>query len=157
MTPESKSLSERLLDGARMLGALWRSKHRCELGWSLGPRDIVMEPCSCEKKTKFCQGRHLFIILAFQNGQGGDAEFGDYGLAFTLMSTAQWDATGLTMVVESEMAGALRIGQKSMISAVHLRKLSADPASAVSIFSLTRTFPKARVEGIVEPPPDKVA
>lgn len=157
-----KSLSERLLKGAQMLGNLWRRGKRCDRGWSLGEADIlstvsplVFSGCSCAKPGDFCKARWLWITLALENQQ--EIADGPFGLAWT-MTAAQWDATGLTLVVESEKAGLLRIGSKGTISAAHLRKLADDPQSAISIFSLTRAFPKARVEGVVEPPPpEKVA
>lgn len=161
MTP-TKTLSDRLLDGARMLGNLWRRGKRCERGWSLGAADIlatvsplVFSGCTCAKPSEFCKARWLWIALALENRQ--EIFDGPAGLVDT-MTASQWDATGLTATVESEKAGTLRIGSKGVISAAHLRKLADDPESAISIFSLTRTFTKARVEGVVEPPPpEKVA
>lgn len=149
MTMEARPLSERLLKGAMKLGALWRSKRRCVKGWSFDPLDLCMVPCSCEPMTDFCKGRLLWIILAFQNGQGFDADFGEYELAL-MMSSKQWDATGLTMSVTLEKGGDIKIGPKGMMPMAHLAKLAQDPASAASIFALTKAFPKARVEGIIE-------
>jgi hypothetical protein len=156
MAPEQKPLSERLLLGAKMLGNLWRRGKRCKTGWDVTPADvatgggIAFLPCPCEPKTDFCKARIQWLTLAFQAEL--EIVIGPYAL-FYMMTAPQWDATGLTATVESEKAGMLRVGQKGTISMTHLAKLAQDPASAVSIFSLTRTFPKARVEGVVEPGP----
>lgn len=155
MNPETptQTLSDRLLKGARMLGNLWRSKLRCARGWAIEPQDLVpgfavFGPCLCPKKTKFCEARVLWLNLALEANQF--IESGEHGLADT-MTAAQWDATGLTMTVESEKAGTLRLGSKATISAAHLAKLSENPDAAISILALTRAFPKARIEGILEP------
>lgn len=150
MTPENRPLSERLLKGAMKLGALWRSKRRCAKGWSFDPLDLCMMPCACNPKTDFCNGRLLWITLAFQNGQGVDVDFGEYELGL-MMTMKQWDASGLTMSAIVEKGGDIKIGPKGMMPMAHLAKLAQDPASAASIFALTKAFPKARVEGIVEP------
>jgi hypothetical protein len=157
MDPTSQPLSERLLKGAMKLGALWRSKRRCLLGWSFTPEDICMEPCKCEVKTDFCKGRLLWIVLAIQNGQLEDAEFGDYGLATTVMTAKQFDATGLTMSIPVKDVGEIKVGPKGAMSMAHLAKLYQDPQSAISIFALIKAFPKARIEGIIEPSKEVVA
>ena len=149
MDPTTQPISDRLLKGAMKLGALWRSKRRCARGWSLTPEDICMEPCKCEPMTDFCKGRLLWITLAMQNGQGEDSEFGDYGLA--LMMAKQWDATGLTITFLIPSGEEVRVGPKGSMSMAHYRELSKDPQSAISILALIKAFPKARIEGIVDP------
>jgi hypothetical protein len=154
MSLDQKTLSERLLDGARILGNLWRRGKRCKEGWDLSPADgltaagVAVMPCECSPRTEFCRARIEWVALAIRADRA--IVMGPGGLAVT-MSAAQWDLTGLTMAVESERAGLLRIGPKGTMSAAHLRKLSEDPESAIAVFSLTREFPKARVEGFVEP------
>jgi hypothetical protein len=154
MDPTSQPISERLIKGAMKLGALWRSKRRCTLGWSLTPEDICMEPCKCEVQTDFCRGRLLWITLAAQNGQLADVEFGDYGLA--LMMARQWDATGLTITFSMSNGGEVRVGPKGSMSMAHYRELLKDPQSAISILALIKAFPKARVEGIIDSPKEVV-
>jgi hypothetical protein len=145
-------LPERLVRGAVKLGALWRSKRRCETrGWSLRPGEylenpFVMDPCDCEKKTDFCAARLLWLSLAAQNGQ--EIVPGDYGLALTM--APQWDSTGLTITLEVQDGIQVQVGPKGSMSMKHYRELLKDPAAASSIFALLKAFPKARVEGIVD-------
>lgn len=149
MNPSTKTLSERLTDGARMLGNLWHRGKRCKLGFDIAESDIALGPCPCEKKNDFCRARELWLKLAMERGQ--EIEVGSSAMVFVTMSPGQLDATGVTLTVESEKAGVLRIGPKGTMSAAYLRKLAEDPKSALSIFGLTKAFPKARVEGVVEP------
>lgn len=166
MTPDTtslKSLSERLLAGAKILGNLWRRGIRCKNGWDVSSTDLVTAagitifPCGCTPRTEFCKARIQWLSLSFMAcREDVPIVEGLCGLFYS-MSAKEWDATGLTATVESEKAGTLRIGSRGTISTAHLTKLSQDPASAVSIFSLTKAFPKARIEGVVEPPQEAIA
>jgi hypothetical protein len=156
----TKNLSERLLAGARMLGNLWRRGKRCQRAWALGDADLlaVVTPlvfggCTCDPRTDFCKARWLWITLAVQAEQ--DLADGDHGLALS-MNPAQWDATGLTITLPVADDVNVAVGPKGSMSMRHFRELSKDPAAAQSIFSLLKVFPKARVEGIVEPAPEAV-
>lgn len=160
-TQSPKSLSERLLAGAKMLGNLWRRGKRCARAWAIGDADIlatvtplVFAGCACEPRTDFCKARWLWITLAVQAEQ--ELADGDHGLALS-MSSSQWDATGLTITLPVEGGANVAVGPKGSMSMKHFRELAKDPKAAQSIFSLLKVFPKARVEGIMEPDPEKVA
>lgn len=159
MTP-TKNLSERLLAGARMLGNLWRRGKRCLRAWAISDADLlatvtplVFGGCPCDPRTDFCKARWLWITLAVQAEQ--ELADGDHGLALS-MTSAQWDATGLTITFPVADDVQVAVGPKGSMSMKHFRELSKDPAAAQSIFSLLKVFPKARVEGIVEPSLEKV-
>lgn len=148
-------LSERLLAGARMLGNLWRRGKRCARAWAISDVDIlatvtppVFAGCSCEPRTDFCKARWLWITLAVQAEQ--ELADGEHGLALS-MSSAQWDATGLTITLPVADDVNVAVGPKGSMSMKHFRELAKDPKAAQSIFSLLKVFPKARVEGIIEP------
>lgn len=152
----TKILSDRLLAGARMLGNLWRRGKRCARAWSLGDADLlatvtplVFGGCLCEPRNDFCKARWLWITLAVQ-AQPEELADGDHGLALS-MTSAQWDATGLTITLPVADDVQVAVGPKGSMSMKHFRELSKDPEAAQSIFSLLKVFPKARVEGIVEP------
>lgn len=153
MTP-TNPLVDRLQRGAIKLGALSRSKRICATrGWSILPGEylenpFVMEPCDCEKKTDFCMARVLWISLASENKQ--EIVPGDHGLALT-MNGKQWDATGLTITLPLKDDVQVRVGPKGSMSMTQFHELSKDPISAAGIFALLKAFPKARVEGVVEP------
>jgi hypothetical protein len=153
MTP-TNPLFDRLQKGAIKLGALWRSSRRClSRGWSIQPGEylenpFVMEPCDCEKKTDFCHARLLWLSLAAQNKQ--EIVPGEHGLALT-MSSKQWDVTGLTITLPIKEGLQVKVGPKGSMSMAQFRELSKDPASAAGIFALIKAFPKARIDGIVEP------
>lgn len=147
-------LSERLQRGAIKLGALWRSKRRCETrGWSILPGEylenpFVMESCDCEKKTDFCTARLLWLSLAAENKQ--EIVSGEHGLALT-MTPKQWDATGLTITLPVADGLQVQVGPKGSMSMAQFQELSKDPTAAAGIFALVKAFPKARIDGIVEP------
>lgn len=154
---QSPLLSERLLRGAAKLGSLWRSKIRCaSRGWNILPGEFISDPfvidsCECEKPNDFCKGRILWLTLAAENGQ--EIVAGDSGVALS-MNPKQWDATLLTMSFPVSETEKVSLGPKGAMSMSHFHELSKDPKAAGSIFALLKAFPKARVEGIVEPSQD---
>ena len=142
-----RTLSKRLLDGAAMLGRLWKRGQRCVRAWNIEPPgDAPENPCGCTPETEFCKARRLWLSLAVENGQKITA--GDFGLAHT-MKPEQLDATQLTFTFPVDGV-PVKVGQKGMMSAVHFDQIMRDGDSARSILALLKAFPKARVEGIVE-------
>lgn len=148
---QKKSLSERLIEGAGILGRLWKRNRRCaSRGWSIPQDDYLEEPfainsCECSVQNEFCKGRLLWITLAADNRQ--EIVTGDHGLAFT-MTSQQWDATGLTITLPIE-GGQVTVGPKGSMSMAHFRELAKDPKGSAGIFALIKAFPKARIDGIL--------
>ena len=143
-------LSDRLQNGAAMLGRLWKRKQHCVRGWAIDPHEYIedpfeLAPCGCDVVNDFCKARQLWLTLAVQNGQ--PIVPGEQGLART-MTPEQMDATQLTLTFDVD-GTPIKVGQKGMMTAVHFDQLMKDPDSARSIFALLKAFPKARVEGIM--------
>ncbi len=72
-TKTQNPLSKRLLDGAAMLGRLWKRNQRCARAWNIEPGEylenpFVLDSCGCEPETDFCKARRLWLTLAAQNG-----------------------------------------------------------------------------------------
>jgi hypothetical protein len=138
--------SKRLVNGAAMLGRLWKRQNRCKRGWDVTEADVLLEGCGCEPRTDFCKVRGQWIRMAGENGQ--DIVIGENGLARS-MNDDQWDATGLTITLRREDGQEVKVGPKGSMSMRHYMEIESDPASAAAIFALVKAFPKARVEGIL--------
>jgi hypothetical protein len=130
-------IAERVLNGAKLLGQLWRAGERCASGWSLGKE----AGCSCgEAGTKFCKARELWVSLAVIDGR--DPLEGEFALAL-MMKASEWDATGLVMTAEPSQIGLVTIGPKpaSEVTMLELASLARSPDSAGGILKLMRKFP----------------
>ncbi len=143
MSPkEEVPCSKRLVNGAALLGRLWKRGNRCKEGWNTGESF----QCTCSPKTDFCKTRSQWLLMAAESGQ--EIVIGENGLARS-MQDDQWDATGLTITLRREDGQEVRIGPKGSMSMKHYMEIEKDPASAVAIYALVKAFPKARVEGIL--------
>lgn len=101
------ALPRRLATGAGYLGGFWRDGIRCLGGWRMR--------CPCEKKNDFCQTKARWIELLLE--LHGEWPYGvDPSSPFAVieaMTLSQFDATGLTMLVEIPPARKpIRIGPR---------------------------------------------
>lgn len=147
---EALPFSERLQKGAAILGRLWKRGVRCEHGWNIDPLHLTeqapyLSACGCDPETEFCRARRQWVRLARENGVA--ITDGEYGLAISL--GRHWDATQLTITLETSDQRAVKVGPKGSMSMAHYLALLEDENSARSIFALLAAFPKARVEGIL--------
>lgn len=143
MSQKTLPLPERLKKGAGKLGEIWKIlDQRCPAAWSL---DI----CTCQPVKRFCQGRLLWLTLAVEAGR--DLQEDPYGLVLA-MTASEWDATGLTMVVEHPDMGKLLIGSsgESVTGMVDMAKMMDAPEVLASTLRVLRAFPRSKVEGIQE-------
>jgi hypothetical protein len=133
-----KSLDERLQNGARVLGDLWRSGERCARGWSVW--------CECSPRGKFCRAKLLWIELATGAGREIDDE-SEYAV-IEAMKASEFDATGLVAVVEHPASGRLRVGPGGGIRSMRDLALVAskvDEAGRGTIARVLSTFPGSTV------------
>lgn len=139
--------SERLKNGAALLGRLWRlPEQRCTAGWSL-------DNCTCQPKKKFCEARELWIELALSEPEGHDFEEGLFGLGIA-MRASEWDLTGLQMKIQhSDPAiGLMVIGSSpECVSGMSYIAMVMDaPEGLASTLRVLKTFPRSKVHGIVQ-------
>lgn len=144
---------ERLLDGARKIGAIWRLGDRCATtGWAVKSIDTadpdgvefgLEDLCRCkEKATRFCKAKVQWIMLALTERE---IVTGDYGFVLT-MSGKEWDATGLTLGWQLEGVGKLKVGIKTGLTMKDLIILGHDPVSAIVPLKLMHAFKDSKLE-----------
>jgi hypothetical protein len=143
MSVEEKTLEERLMKGARIIGELWRLKERC-------PKGFAPEECACEKKTRFCKAKAQWLGLAFADAR--ESVEGEYDLAL-MMKGLEWDATGLTLKWDLEGVGLIHVGSKGNLKMADLLALMENPESARSVLGLMKSFPGSQVQSIAAPQP----
>lgn len=139
----TEALATRLRKGAQVLGALWRSKTRCPFGWALIVTDELLITCDCEpdKETKFCRAKRQWVALV-----SGGREFlsGDLAVPF-MMTASEWDETGLSMKVEVDGVGEIKVGKHGTITMTDFRSISGDPESGRRMLGLLKAFPGSKI------------
>lgn len=131
----------RLLNGAKILGQLWRAGGRCEEGWA----------CGCVRKTsKLCLAKGQWFALAVVAGRTAPEQDGPYGL-IEMMTVSEFDATGLTIAAELAGIGTYKIGPRGVVRMTDILELVKDPAGIASVFRVIDKFPGSRVVKIEEP------
>lgn len=153
-------LNARLLRGAKVLGDFWKSGQRCPEGWGIsdikvvegGPDCGTHRDCACEKKTDFCKARVHWINLALQAGRPPLME--DQGIPF-LMSSQEWDATGVILKYPHPEVGEIRIGTGpgAQISMLEFTRICDIPETMASFLKLFKVFPGSQVVGREQAPP----
>lgn len=154
MAAIDKPTAERLRDGAKTIGNLWRAGERCRTaGWAVkGLADAEScedqfdpdELCKCgAKATRFCKAKVQWMLLAMAEPR--DIVVGEYGFALT-MSGSEWDLSGLLLGWDVPEVGVLKIGVKGALSMKELKGLMAEPLGARTTLRLIKAFPGAKVE-----------
>jgi len=138
---EAIPISVRLLRGAKILGALWRSGQKCKLGWNIDGTDPDLVLCRCENPTKFCAAKKQWFQLVLCER---DPIPGLNGLAL-MMSGQEWDETGCGFRIGSLVVGTSKDSRMSMRD---YHALSSDPESAEKIIRLLERFAGSKVEAV---------
>lgn len=133
---EVKPIRERLLAGARMLGALWASGQRCTAGWTF---DLA---CACEKQSKFCLARRqwLEMVSSDQDPERCLHGAGENGLVEVMLSS-ELAAARITIKLDT---GDM-IGPKGQVQVKDAAIAAVNPAGAAGILKLLKTFKGSRV------------
>jgi hypothetical protein len=134
-------IEERLKNGARLLGQLFRSGQRCAGGWALSC-------CSAPVKTTFCRAKYQWHMLA--NSADRSCGSGPWAIV-EAMTPAEFDASGLTLTAEISEIGTVKVGPKGQMSMADLLTLAIDPQSARGTFKVLQGFPGSKVVKIEEP------
>jgi len=133
---EMKPIQARLLDGARMLGALWLSGQRCTAGWT------VDQACACTAPTKFCAARQQWLKMVVQdeNPERRLPGSGEYGM-IEIMLSSELAASRVTIKIDTGDV----IGPKGQIQVKDAAAASQHPDGAAGILKLLKTFKGSRV------------
>jgi hypothetical protein len=139
---EERPVEERLREGAKILGQLWRKNVRCESGWRV-QSDRGYPDCPCKAPGAFCRAKIQWAILAL--GAGRVLEEGPFGLLAT-MTVSEIDLSGVSIIADVSGMAGFKIGRGGNARATDLIELARDPESAVSVLSLLKAFPGSRME-----------
>lgn len=144
----TSDLTPRLRKGAQVLGALWRSKQRCSLGWGLAGHETLPIVCDCQVETRFCKGKRQWALLALEAGR--EFILGEHGLAL-MMTASEWDETGLVMNVEIDgEAEHLKVGRAGQMKMADLAAISSDPETGRKMLGLLKAFPGSKVQAVAQ-------
>jgi hypothetical protein len=153
--PATLPVAPRLVNGARLLGQLWRSGERCANGWS--------GRCECQAKTKFCAAKAQWCQLKATTPDW--RKFEDSAAPFAVIDTMTLNeiaATGLTVEYRLyENARTLKVGPKGEISVMDFAEICAassvgeSRAEAESVLRIMTTFSGAKVVGVEKTPAPK--
>lgn len=135
-------ISERLLNGAKLLGQLWRSGVRCGSGWSAG--------CLCGSPVKFCRAKEQWMRLADKAGRTVDVA--SQWAFIEAMTIDELEATGLTLTRDLGDLGKVKVGPAGDFPVREFMKICGDQESLKSVLRVIRKFPGSRVTAVEDPP-----
>lgn len=134
-------IPERLFNGVRLLGQLWRSGVRCSAGWSATCEDGTKKTKFCGVKAQWCQMKAA--QLAGLGKRVAEYTFADDPLAMIkVMGAAEIDALGFTVVFkiagqgDAEHTIGAGTGKASSLKMADLVQLADKPDGAWSVFTL---------------------
>lgn len=128
-------IAKRLINGSRVLGALYKSGQRCKNDWAGVCEDAP------EARSKFCKGKLQWLALAVEDiGRDLSGVEDSFGLIH-VMKCSEFEVTGLTMTLDNNV----KIGPSGMITATDAGRLSQDPSSIPSVLKILETFPNSKV------------
>lgn len=134
MSFDTVPIGVRLMNGAKMLGILWRSGQRCRSGWS--------NECCCNPRTRFCSGKFQWTELARQDDR--PLEGGQY-MILEAMSMSELEASGIILSVDIPGLGKVRVGKGGEIPANDFLTLAKNPTGIESVFKILNAFPGSKV------------
>jgi len=133
-------LSTRLLNGARVLGSIWKNAEEPKsCGWGF---------CGCYHSgqgTKWCEAKRQFYVLLTKTGR--DPHSGDFAVIES-MTLAEADAANVVVEVEVPV-GKIRVGGGGAISWADLGKMTGSPKEAASLFQVLSNFKGSVVHQVV--------
>jgi len=132
---DEKSIKERLIDGAKILGGMWKEspeKDRCSKGWSLY--------CDCDKD--FCTGKRLWKSIAKLEGRDLENTDHPFGM-IEVMKPSELDAARLTLTIQVG-EDLIRVGINGQVPWKELQKI--DDQSGLNSFMKVLAHFDASVE-----------
>jgi len=139
--------AERLVNGAKLIGQLYRSGQRCGAGWKFGCPDAA------QAKTKLCRAKGQWEALAAQAGQkipDDQAPPSDFEFIGEL-SIKQLVASGFTMTVDLGDGQPIKVGPAGVIPVADFVGMARDPQGMEGVLKVLREFPGSKVTGTEEP------
>lgn len=145
--------TERLVNGAKLMGQLFRSGQRCGAGWKFGCPDAAAS------KTKLCRAKGQWEALAVQAGRKiSDDQAPPSDFEFVeAMTVKEFVASGLTMKVDLGDGSPVRIGAAGEIPIADFITMAIDPTGMNGVLKILRSFPGSKVTGVEDPPKPKEA
>lgn len=138
--PSKLPLADRLVRGAAVLGRLWREEKRCDLGLAF---DCF---CADEKLSEFCRAKRQWTKLFCETGRDG-IDFGPSdGNGFGVieaMTSAELNASGLTLTLDMDQIGKVKVGPKGDLPWADFCKLGGEILPTV--MEVLKAFPGSRV------------
>lgn len=125
----------RLVNGAKMLGDLWRDGLRCRGGWRA--------KCDCEKSTKFCRAKLQWASMA--SAERGPGIFS--GTPFEIieaMTGEEFRASDLTIELEVPEFDRVKVGPRGDVSYDDVAKTDVGLRAVVMVL---KKFPGSKVVG----------
>lgn len=144
MAATDHAIQERLVKGAAVLGRLWREGNRCEMTWA--------QVCTCAAKSVFCTAKEQWVALFDQlmderklnPGISEEREIGAgiFGIV-EAMTSAELSASGLTLTLEVDGIGKVKVGPKGDTPWEDFVKCNGEVLKTV--MEVLKHFPGARV------------
>jgi hypothetical protein len=122
-------MNDRLLNGARMLGALWGNGQKCRSGW--------LPECSCPEPTQFCKVKVQWVALTRQDGRTINPD----RMIVEAMTARELEESGRTI----ELDNGVKIGPAGMVSTGEAAALVATPEAVPAVLKVLKAFPGAKV------------
>lgn len=132
--PDSKT---RLVNGARLLGNLFRRGQATACGWSLCGSGIL-----CEHTDEWCRSRRLWVRLALEEGR--TLEAGEFGLAESF-KLEEFETSGITLAVDVPEVGVVKIGGVKGQIPIRALPTVGGLESLKSVAMVLRAFPGSKV------------
>ncbi len=140
----SEAILERLRNGARIMGELWRAGARCTAAWS------ATGSCQCKKRSKFCVAREQWINLMVAEDlgnparaieDGGDPKDHPFAL-FENMLAAELEASCFTITLDN----GVKIGPAGSVAVKFSVEISNGEAhGGGALAMLLRTFRGSKI------------
>lgn len=131
---DSVPADRRLVNGAKLLGSLWRAGDRCMNGWSVG--------CLDSAPSGFCEAKAQWIELARETGRTISEE--PFRLAVA-MTDEELEATGMTLSIDIPEYGPVRLGPKGSMTPAQAAELAGRPAEFAAVMRVLGTFPGSKM------------
>jgi hypothetical protein len=138
MTKKTQPIRQRLINGAKILGDLWReTAEHCDDLWAM--------KCSCDTPSMFCKGKLHWVKLAKEQlSSGGVRQLPkqDHSYAlFEMMTAEEVAATRVTVNISIPGHGVVKVGPDGVDPSI--LKVSPDLLEATKL--VLETFPGSKV------------
>jgi hypothetical protein len=135
---DSAPIEQRLVNGARIMGTFWRAGDRCISGWAIDCHELE------SSRSRICKAKLQWVELALTVGREILDE--KYGVVLA-MTNDEFEAAGLTVVLEIPERGTLRLGPKGGMTARQYLDLAEHPDGLAAVMRVLGAFPGSKMVG----------